>query len=349
MSNKIKLHLIVPGIGGPLADTEILKSNPILNQWFNVLSRSNASSNLNNTYGVIAELFNLKTNNNFPSAALTLFSDAEFDDNKHYMHADPVHMQADMDHAVLTSSQDLNISESESTSLCESLNQHFNQDDLEFTALENGQWVVSAKQVIDISTTPLLESIGRNINFILPSGKDSMRWKQLLTEAQMLMHAHDVNVNRENIGQKVINSLWFHGCGSLPEINENNINHVCSDQTLLKGTANYVRCDYAIIPDTVENYIERLLENGRGSTNVLHLAQLEHLVNYTDVNIWLDKLTELLNLWIYPLLKASSGYEIELTLYDCNKKQYQFSKYDSLKFWKSVFGKGKIEQYVDSY
>ncbi|RKZ62653.1 MAG: hypothetical protein DRQ44_10795 [Gammaproteobacteria bacterium] len=364
-----ELHLIVPGLCGPLAETQSVKNSPVLKKWINTLSRAGSCSSPANINDVLVSIFNLKIKTDFPSAALTLLANDMYDASRFYMHADPVHLRADMDHAVLTSSEDLNISSNESKVLCETLNQHFNQDGLRFVALQNDQWFVLAEKEIHLDTTPLVAAVGRNINFILPEGEHATHWKKLLTEAQMLMFSHDVNVTRENNGYMSINSLWFHGSGELPVMMTeampvakadehgstlaekcrsgigSDVSSVCSNQDMLKGLAKLVNSDYLTVPDTADEYARQLLAYKKNAIHLLHLGEIEHLVNYTDVSLWLDKLTELLEHWIYPLLKVANKNNINVILYPCNKKQYHFSKYDFLKFWQQ----GKLEQHVNSY
>ncbi len=266
------------------------------------------------------------------------------------MHADPVHLQADMDRAILTSSHDLTIGSKETKRLLETLNQHFAQDDLRFISLQHDQWFVIAKTKINMHTTPLVEAVARNINFILPEGEHAMRWKQLLTEAQMLLFAHEVNSTRENNALMSINSLWFYGSGELPEIlGEDHIHGVCSNHGVLKGLAKLLKCNYLSLPASVNEYSKHLLaeadNQGKNTINVLHLDDIEHLVNYTDTSLWLEKLTELLEQWIYPLLQLAHKNNIQLVLHPCNKKQYHFAKYDFLKFWH----KAKLDQHISQY
>ena len=357
MSASSELHLIVPGLCGPLAETQSVKNNAVLKKWINTLSRAGSCSSPANVNDVLVSIFNLKIKTDFPSAALTLYANDMYDASRFYMHADPVHLRADMDHAVLTSSDDLNISNDESTVLCETLNQHFNQDGLRFISLQNDRWFVLAEKKILMNTTPLVDAVGRNVNFILPEGEHSTRWKQLLTEVQMLMFSHEVNVIRENNGFMSINSLWFHGSGELPGVMtdeqgrmlagqcRSEVSCVCSNQDMLKGLAKLINSDYLTLPDNVNEYARHLLAYENNSVNVLHMSELEQLVNYTDVNLWLDKLTELLDHWIYPLLKVANKNNIKVILYPCNNKQYHFAKYDFLKFWQQ----GKLEQHVNRY
>jgi len=340
-----ELHVIVPGICGSLADTSLLESSPAIDRWIKTLSKSQCLFSQGSTNDVIATIFQLNFNNDFPSAAFTLLANDMYDPAKFYMHADPVHLQADIDSALLTPGANLNISDTESNNFCQTLNRHFAVDGLTFLSLENNQWFISTKDEIRLSTTPLVYATGRNINFLLPEGEDSLRWKQVLTETQMLMHSHELNVARENSGLMSVNSLWFHGSGQLIDLENTGINNLCSNYDVLKGFARHIKCDYLTRPDSVNDYIDYLLNGDKGAKNVLHLATLEHLVNYTDVKPWLHQLAQVLDGWIYPLINFANKNNIKLTLYPCNEKKYQFSKYDILKFWR----KESLEKHVNCY
>ncbi len=340
-----ELHIIAPGICGPLAETISFENNQPVKDWIKVLSRSNCQSSSSGIDAVITSLFNLTIDGDFPSAALTMLAQNTYDRSLNYMSADPVHMQADMDHAVLTSSIDLAITEDEAETFCEILNQHFSQDGISFIKIDKDRWVLSSQDNTQIITTPLTDAVGRNINFILPEGESARYWKKMLTEAQMLMHSHDINVARENAGKQTINSLWFHGSGKLPVVDNCIVDSVCSNHDMFKGLATHVQCDYLPLTGSATEYMSYLSGKGDNSVNVLHLPDLEHLVNYSDVTIWSAMLAEVLNGWIYPLLKMANKNNIKVTLYPGNDKRYHFSKYDSFKFWRQE----KLEQHVSSY
>ncbi len=353
MLDSSALHIIAPGICGPLADTSPLASSPVIARWIKILSRAHHSTALGNTHALLAALSGREFNNDFPSAAFALLANDLYDPARFYMHADPVHLQADIDSALLAPGADLTISEAEASALCQTLNQHFDQDGLTFLSLKNDTWFVSSREEIKLDTTSLVDAAGRNINYLLPAGEDAVRWKQILTEAQMLLHTHELNVSRENTGQASINSLWFHGSGQLPEQwpvqpcePENaGINNLCSDHDVLKGLASHIKCDYLNVPDSVNVYTDYLLSCEAGANNVLHLTMLEQLTNYTDVEPWLDQLEDVLQNWIYPLLNFANKNNIKVTLYPCTKKRYQFSKSDVLKFWR----KDPLEKHVQRY
>ena len=345
MPAKSELHLIVPGICGPLAETESLKASPVIASWIKTLSRSSCSSSSDSVEKVIATLFKLTIKNDFPSAALTLLANDVYDPARFYMHADPVHLQADIDSALLRPGADLAISADEAEDFCDTLSQHFDIDGLTFLVLKNDQWFVSCENKINMKTTSLSYATGRNINFLLPEGDDAVRWKQILTEAQMLMYAHKLNATREETGRMNVNSLWFHGAGELADIKSTEVHHLCSNHDVMKGLARCLKLGHSAVPDSVNAYTDYLLSCEPGTSHVLHLDALEHLVTYTDVEPWLDQLTQMLDDWIYPLIRFANKNNIRLTLYPCNEKKYQFSKHDGLKFWRN----DPLEKHVNCY
>ncbi len=360
MKTNAEIHLVIPGICGPVAEVHTLKSSGEIKKWITILSKAAlakatglsaaCSSSQESVYEVLSTITGLQCDNDFPAAAFTLLArDEQNDNSRYYMYADPVHLQADLDHAILTSSVDLNISESESSDLCAILNHHFEQDGLVFERLNKDEWLLSSPNKIEMSTTPLSQAVARNVNFILPKGKGSDYWKKVLTEAQMLMYSSDVNNSRENNGEQSINSLWFHGSGELPILNtttENaKVSSICSNDIVLKGLAKHIGSDYIRRPLSASDYIDYLLNNHHGKASLFHLTELEHLINYTDTNIWLEQLTELLEKWVYPLIKLAGKNNIKVVLYPCDNKQYHFSKYDAMKFWR----KAQLDNYISTY
>jgi hypothetical protein len=196
-----------------------------------------------------------------------------------------------------------------------------------------------------MKTTSLADATARNINFILPQGEDSPYWKKVLTEAQMLMHTHEINTLRENSAQQCINSLWFHGSGELPEYGNAAVASICSDHDMFKGLARHIKSEHLNVPGSADSYMKHLLRDKTHAVNLLHISDLEHLINYTDVSIWLDGLTNILQQWIYPLIKSANKHNIEIVFYPCNGKKYHLSKYDGLKFWQ----KGAIDQHISCH
>lgn len=359
--DELELHVIVPGICGPVSDTSLLENNDQIARWVKSLSRSTSEASYTNIDEAIRGIIDIGLGEgDLPTAALTMCAQPGYDKHKYYMHAVPVHLQADMDHAVLTPATDISITDADATALCDSLNKHFEQDGLFFNRLSKDQWIIGTDEEIRITTTSLSDAVGRNINFLLPRGEDSGKWKKVLTEAQMLMYSHEVNDWREEKGLMSINSLWFYGAGRLPlkqppssreqssrttEVSTRDIRDCSlrSNDVMFKGLAEYTGCKY-LDCSSADQYIRHLGEAGV-SKYILHLTDLEHVVNYTDVTIWLRALEKVLEQWIYPLLSYSNKHKASLSMYPCNGRCYRFSNTDRWKIWRH----GEVADHIKSF
>jgi len=69
----------------------------------------------------------------------------------------------------------------------------------------------------------------------LPSGDDTATHRNLLSEIEMALHEHEVNIEREANGQLPINSLWLWGGGTAPEKITRAQPPLFSDDPLLTG------------------------------------------------------------------------------------------------------------------
>ena len=364
-----EIHVIAPGICGPLCEIESLNQSDTVRQWVQRLCRSEEQVSYDNQDDAVIGIFDLETGGgDLPSAALLMKANHRYADERYYIQAAPVHLEADLDHAVLTPAADISISENEAAALCEALNRHFAEDGLSFDMLSKDQWVVSSSDEILVSTTSLSEAIGRNINFLLPYGETSGYWKKILTEAQMLMYSHDVNSRRNDSGLMTINSLWFYGAGRLPGLQEKGSQETAAEKSeeltissrddMFKGIAAAIGCEFQQ-SESVESFIDyirstdhsgfgkRKLGHGNAGNlkHVLHLSDLEHVVNYTDVMPWTQCLEVLLVQWIYPLMSYATQQGMHMVLYPCNGKQYRFSKHDRWKFWRRCELSGFIHSF----
>ena len=104
--------------------------------------------------------------------------------------ADPVHMQIQNQGVLVSLPTALSVSKEEADALCDALTRHF-AGTLEFRPLDARRWCARL-------------------------ATDAEPGDPLLTEVQMLLHAHAVNAAREERGEPVLNSVRFWGSGRLP-------------------------------------------------------------------------------------------------------------------------------------
>jgi hypothetical protein len=65
-------------------------------------------------------------------------------------------------------------------------------------------------------TTPPSAAIGRRADTVEARGPAAQSWQHALSEAQILLHQHEVNRHRVSTGRLPMNSLWLWGAGKLP-------------------------------------------------------------------------------------------------------------------------------------
>ncbi len=83
-------------------------------------------------------------------------------------------------------------------------------------AREPACWLVAHPSLAEVVTADPARAIARNVATWMPAGAAARPWRQLLTEIQMVWQHHPVNEARVRAGQPEANTLWLHGCGTLP-------------------------------------------------------------------------------------------------------------------------------------
>ena len=151
-----------------------------------------------------------------PVAAVSLAID-EAPQPGHWLRADPVFARVERDTLVLHHSAALAIEPDEARALVASLREHFAPDGLELRVPRPDRWYVRVPADEVPSTTPLPEALGQDVFGRLPRGKGRINWAQALTEAQMMLSTHPVNIAREAGRRPPVNAVWFWGEGSLPK------------------------------------------------------------------------------------------------------------------------------------
>ena len=126
----------------------------------------------------------------------------------------PCHWLVGRDKITLVDPQALDLDETESRALFEALRPSF---EAEGWTLQWGaplRWYARHAVLAELRTASLDRVIGRNLDLWLRGGDPlARRLRRLQVEAQMLWHAHPVNVRREDQGALTVNSFWLSGCG----------------------------------------------------------------------------------------------------------------------------------------
>lgn len=131
--------------------------------------------------------------------------------------ADPVYLKADKDNATLIPPHQIGLTADEADDILATLNQLVMDDGLEFfRQAETTQWYLAGQSASGLRSYPPSFLANRKASSFLPDGDGARDWRRLMTEAQMLLHTHPVNVQRERMRQMPVNSLWFWGGAPAP-------------------------------------------------------------------------------------------------------------------------------------
>ncbi|BAP57993.1 signal peptide protein [Thioploca ingrica] len=242
-------------------------------------------------------LFELPVNQPLPIAPLTRLGDANDSGNHIWLRADPVHLQAYRDQVLLFDTRSgFTLTLAEAQTLINEINPLYEEMGLQFSAPTPTRWYVALPQFPKLTTCPLPEVIGKNIQPYLPSGQDKTDWWKILNEIQMSLHQSPVNIEREARGELSINSVWFWGLGQLPNAPlPVRWSHVWTDEPLTRGLARLAQVPHSAVP-------------ANGKKWLAHLIPGEHLLTLFSpqdkIAQWATWLTELETEWFAPLFEA---------------------------------------------
>jgi hypothetical protein len=252
--------------------------------------------------------FGVERQRDWPVAPYTLLADGGAPERHFWMRADPVHLRVGRDSLVLADSAGFEVSRAESEALVETLNRHFGGTML-FYPMRPARWYVRLEKPPDMQTTPPVAARGAAIDEKLPSGPDAVRFHALMNEAQMLLHEHPVNAEREARGEPALNSVWFWGGGVMAFEKARPFSTVVGDDPLARGLALAAGIPVRALPKDADSILAALGDEGLALVvlDAPREAQLR------------ERRTALERDWFGPLLAAlKSGRIGMLTLQLCS-------------------------------
>src|SRR5436309_480587 len=251
------------------------------------------------------ERFGVPKQRDWPVAPYTLLADGGAPERHYWMRADPVHLRVSRDSLGLADT--FEVSRAESEALVETLNRHFGPTML-FYPMRPARVYVRFDKAPELQTTPAAAARGLAIDEKLPSGPDAMRFHALMNEAQMLLHEHPVNAEREARGEPALNSIWFWGGGVIAAAKARPFSAVIAGDPLARGLALAAGIPAHALPKDADSVLAALEDEGRALV-VLDAPREAQLAGHH---------TALERDWFLPLLAAlKSGRIGMLTLHLC--------------------------------
>lgn len=325
--------LLIPGLFGPsLAGARVWEGMalPVLEQW---LARAERSDTHQTGFErSLFALFGARTaaDADVPAAAVTRQWDRGDAGAQHWLRADPVHVRADRDRLVMLGNTALDISGDECAELADELGMLFRDDGWRLDAVNARRWYLRLDGDPRVRTTPLLDAVGRDVLHCMPQGPDARRWRSLLNEVQMVLHASRVNQARAAAGRLTINSLWFWGGGVLPALAPGAWSFVWSNEATATALAALAGVPHASLPADAEELLE-------DDTPGMHLAVLDgarERVQLVDVEGWQIFLQGVHEAWLAPLYHAVKRRIVaDVTLYTADGTALRLDSRGARRWW----------------
>jgi hypothetical protein len=235
-----------------------------------------------------------------PAGALTVLARHGAPGSERWARADPVHLRLLRDRLVLVPNEAFALSQEEADALCEALNRHF-AGALEVRALEPRRWCARLAEDFGALPAAPLDLAGRDADLGRPLGDGARRWQALLTEAQMVLHAHPVNLAREQRGEPAVNSLWLWGAGAVPGELPRKWQTVAAAEPLALGLAQLSGARPRPLPGSADAWLDSLPEDGRQLALLDALRAARALSQEAE---YAECLAALESRWFAPLLAA---------------------------------------------
>ena len=275
--------------------------------------------------------------NDWPIASIMLHRDAPSiakNNKEFWMRADPVHLRIEQNHLMLADNQVFDISQQEAARLVQDINHSLgNNNHYTLFSLRPDRWYVRIAQAPDIQTYTLGQVTCKNINQYLPTGNDSIAWRKILNEIQMLLHEHPVNQARESRGELSINSIWLWGGGYFPDSLKSSYTQIWGDHDFVHALASACGVTASNLPQDVNDWLQ-------SQTSGNHLVVLDWLyakAKYNDAYRWRETLGAIEMKWFLPLYKALKGGRINklqiITSNNNSLQNFTLTRADLWKFW----------------
>lgn len=151
--------------------------------------------------------------------------------------ADPVYLEARLDHLYLHDLRGEQMPISDLRPVFDFLQATFGSENLAFARIGRQGYLRGEDSIATASMSASIIDGLRPDDFMPKHGKEgnSEDHHRLLSEVQMALHEHEVNIARVKAGLREVNSLWIWGGGAAPEVSVQPIFPLFANDPLFKG------------------------------------------------------------------------------------------------------------------
>ena len=231
--------------------------------------------------------------------------------------ADPVYLEPRLDHICLHASRETGIPASELRTLFDHLQRTLAQDKGYGFARLGTYGYLRAENPMATAAVPAYVIDQQSPNDYMPAGDQAAEFRNLLSEIEMALHEHPVNVERQLQGLQPVNSLWLWGGGYAPELRTVPHPPLFADDPLLRGYWESVTGVVDTWPGTIAACLEA------------------SLAGFVAVTPAFDDDVELLESCLHELRSVlQSGRLSQLTLMFADGIRADVIPADSYRFWR---------------
>lgn len=235
--------------------------------------------------------------------------------------ADPVYLEARLDHLRLYAFRGDEISRPHLRELIDYLQETLGEDErYAFVRLGQFAYLRGHEPIATAAVSPCAVD-GREPDEFMPAGDSATTHDRLLSELQMALHDHKVNQQRAASGRRPVNSIWLWGGGTAPEKDARPIPPLFANDPLFRG---YWDSCTGVIETWTSNFDEVLSAAPDGFVTV---APDE--IDLSPPEVMADCLESL-----RLILKRGDLRKLALLFHDGLK--IEIGKTDALRFWRTV-------------
>ncbi|MUV14899.1 phosphoglycerate mutase [Noviluteimonas gilva] len=186
----------------------------------------------------------------WPVAAITRAFDANDVNLGAWLRADPAFVRPDLNGARLLASGDaLQLTQADADAFLSVLRPLFGDSGMPIDAPRPARWYLRLMREARLPTMASPEeALGADLFDHLPEGQEGRRWRALLSEAQVALHQHPLNAERQAAGKPPVNSVWFWGGGVSPDHVTTAHELVQSNEVTLRALAKSAKVDGIDLP-----------------------------------------------------------------------------------------------------
>lgn len=195
----------------------------------------------------------------YPSAAVARTGDSAEPARGFWLHLQPMHFLAGLDRLTAVVLHGSNgVARAELAQLEPTIAAHLRAVGMQLVTTSRGDWLVHSSRALDVATATPETAASTPLEEAMPQGREAPALRRLMTELQMLLHEHPVNIERARRGVPEVNAVWFHGAGEIRDLQRYALPQAFGDDLYLRGIYRLNDADVAAAPPDVPAMLARL-------------------------------------------------------------------------------------------